>query len=100
MALRYKNSVMSLDGKKVRQVNIKVANKYFNNGRTVWLHPCNMKINNPWQSPMAIKANGMDGFSNDNKFMSMVSDFRYYNCNKELGRYPIFFVETDDNVLK
>lgn len=100
MALRYKNSVMSLDGKKVRQVNIKVANKYFNNGRTVWLHPCNMKLNNPWQSPMAIKANGMDGFSNDNKFMSMVSDFRYYNCNKELDRYPIFFVETDDNVLK
>lgn len=91
---------MSLDGKKVRQVNIKVANKYFNNGRTVWLHPCNMNLNNPWQSPMAIKANSMDGFSNDNKFMSMVSDFRYYNCNKELGRYPIFFVETDDNVLK
>lgn len=91
MALRYSNEILSISGKKVKQVTIKVAEKAFNEGKQLWLHPCNMRINNPWQSPMPI--NEDKTFVGCKSFTSVVEVYKNYNCDNERGKYPIFFVE-------
>jgi hypothetical protein len=91
MALRYSNKILSISGKNVKQVNIKVAEKAFNEGKLLWLHPCNMRINSPWQSPMPI--NKDKAFVGCKSFTSVVEVYKNYNCDNERGKYPIFFVE-------
>lgn len=91
MALRYSNETLSISGKKVKQVTIKVAEKAFNEGKQLWLHPCNMRINNPWQSPMPI--NKEKTFVGCKSFTSVVEVYKNYNCDNERGKYPILFVE-------
>ncbi len=95
MALRYSNVFLSIDGKKVKQVSINVAEKAYNEGKQLWLHPCNMKVNNTWQTPMPLCKSEIDNnaFLVGSTFKAMVNDFKFYNCDNERGKYPIFFVE-------
>lgn len=97
MALRYSNMVLSISGKKAKQVSIKSAEKAYNDGKQLWLHPCNMRVNNPWQSPMPLNKADVDNnaFTNGSSFKAMVNDYKYYNCDNERGKYPIFFVEVE-----
>lgn len=97
MALRYSNKVLSISGKKAKQVNIKFAEKAYNEGKQLWLHPCNMRVDNPWQSPMPLNKADVDNnaFTNGSSFSAMVNDYKYYNCDNERGKYPIFFVEVE-----
>lgn len=95
MALRYTNRVFLMDNKKVRQVTIKKAETAYNSGKEVWMHSCNMRVDNPWQHPCKInkKQTEDNAFTNGSTFSQMVNDFKYYNCDGERGTYPIFFIE-------
>lgn len=95
MALRYTNRVFLMDNKKIRQVTIKKAETAYNSGKEVWMHSCNMRVDNPWQHPCKInkKQTEDNAFTNGSTFSQMVNDFKYYNCDSERGTYPIFFIE-------
>ena len=95
MALRYSKETLSISGKKAKQVNIKVAEKAYNEGKQIWLLPCNMRINNPWQHPMPLCTSDVENnaFTIGSTFKEIVNDFKYYNCDNERGKYPSFFIE-------
>lgn len=97
MALRYSNMVLSISNRKVKQVSIKSAEKAYNDGKQLWLHPCNMRVNNPCQSPMPLNKADVDNnaFTSGSSFSAMVNDYKHYNCDNERGKYPIFFVEVE-----
>lgn len=78
----------------VKQVSAPVAKKAYEDNKPVWLHPCNMKVSNPWQNPMPTNKKRIEdnAFTNGSTFENIVNDFRYYNCDNERGKYPIFFV--------
>lgn len=95
MALRYANQSVSIEGKKAKQVNIKMAEKAYNEGKQLWLLPCNIRINNAWQHPMPLDRKSIEdnAFKCGSTFSQIVNEFKYYNCDNERGKYPIFFVE-------
>lgn len=103
--LRYNGMIFKMeDGNgithNVRQVNRTTAMKVFNNGKDIWMHPCNMRVMNPWQQPYNVsqyntnnsgtKVSGMS-----NTFEAIVNNFTFYNCDNIRGKKPIFFVQTD-----
>lgn len=99
--LRYKNNTFNmtdLEGvsHKVMQVTSSKAKKAYESGKPIWLHPCNMRVNNAWQKPMPTSKKRIEdnAFTDRCTFENVVNDFRYYNCDNERGRYPIFFVPT------
>lgn len=97
--MKYKNQLIKLvdcNNKEcnVIQVSITKAKNAYNNGMTIWLHPCNTLIDNMWLIPYSfnktlldIKYNGAPIFDN------LVNQYQYYKCNNQLGNYPIFFIE-------
>lgn len=91
MALRYSNEILSISGKKVKQVTIKVAEKAFNEGKQLWLQPCKLRVNNPYHPPMLISKE--ETFAWCNSFSSIIEVYKHYNCYGRRGKYPIFFVE-------
>lgn len=97
MALRYSNKVLSILGKKAKQVNIKSAEKAYNDSKQLWLLPCNMMVDNHWQTPMPLNKADVsnNAFTSGSSFSAMVNDYKYYNCDTERGKYPIFFVEVE-----
>lgn len=94
--MRYSGEIITLrpSGIRVKQVNKTTARKLYNEGKTIYMHSCNMTLNNPWTSPYDININGRYGLANTS-FDSMVLDFQYYNCDAERGKYANFFVEVD-----
>lgn len=78
----------------VKQVSAPVAKKTYEDNKPVWLHPCNMKVSNPWHNPYCIsKAHITDPFAlRISEFDRVVEAYQYYNCDNERGKYPIFFV--------
>lgn len=95
MGLRYQNEIFSISGQKTKQINKKIAEQAYNNGKQLWILPCNMRINNPWQHPMPLSKKGVEdnAFTMGSSFNDIINDFIYYNCDNERGKYPIFFVE-------
>ena len=71
----------------VKQVNKTKAKRLFEQGTVIYLHPCNMAINNPWMTPSDHKND------RDYNFDNLVNTWSYYNANSELGYYPNFFIE-------
>lgn len=92
--MKYKNESFELFDETntkctVIQVDKTRAMNAYNENYTVWFHPCNMRIFNPWQFPMAINRNEVVNAS----FECIVNQYKYYNCNSQLGSYPIFFIK-------
>lgn len=77
-------------GRKVRQITKQTAKKNYYAGKTIFVLPCNMKVNNFWMSPCPINKNE-DVY--DSSFDTQLANYVYYNCDKERGKYPIFFAE-------
>lgn len=70
-----------------QQINKTKAEKFFNEGREIFLLPCRANPHSIWveMSPLSKK----DG---DN-FKSLVNAFEYYNCDGQIGRYAVCFVK-------
>lgn len=75
-----------------RQINIISARKLYDKGVKIWLHPCNLTINNCWQVPYHYQKSE----TNTESFDSLVNSFMYYNCDRQRGRRIIFFAECDN----
>ena len=92
--MRYKDKERLVRGVKSMQQNKNVARRMFGEGKKVFLHPCNMWLNNPWQGPMEVRNFVReDNESKEEQFNKAVNSFTYYNCDSARGRYPSFFVE-------
>ena len=76
-------------GKTFCQINKRKAEKMFNLGYNVYMHPHKMRVNNIWQNPTPTNRAG-------GEFSKTLNAFIYYNCNTETGRYPNYFVLLDD----
>ena len=75
----------------VKQCNVLTAEKAYNNGKIIWLHPCNLKLKNVWQEPYTFQKSE----TNQENFTSLVNSFKYYNCDSQRGRRVIFFIENN-----
>lgn len=90
----YSNQIVRIDNKNAFQVSIKKAERYFNEGRQLWLHPCNLRLNNAWQNPMPLSKDIQDNpHYNEASLRSIVNEFSYYNCDNERGNRVLIFVE-------
>lgn len=74
-----------------KQVNKLTAKKLYDKGIKIWLHPCNLTLNNVWQVPYHYQKSE----TNTECFDSLVNSFRYYNCGRQRGKRIIFFAECD-----
>lgn len=87
----------TVNGKNIERVTITTARKTFSNGKTVYLLPLLMRVNNMWQSPCSIDNKDLENDTlyktSDELFESYVNSFEYYNCNSEMGNKAKFFVE-------
>lgn len=75
------------NGKKFVRVNKTKARIKYNEGKTVYLIPDMMRLDNAWQFPYPI-----NNEREDREFDDIVNSFRYYNCDNERGRGVKYFV--------
>lgn len=69
------------------KVNKPQAEELYDNGYTVFFHPCRMRLNNMWQSPYEAQRNKQ----RPEEFQTVNNEFIYYNCDNERGVYPSYF---------
>lgn len=80
MTLTYNNS-------NFERVDKRVAEKFFKAGKRVCMLPCYANPNSPWNVPYLMDYHA--------PFIHQINEFTYYNCNKEMGTYPSFYVEKE-----
>lgn len=49
--------------------------------------PCKANLNSMWISPMWLTLASVEDFE------KAINEYTYYNCNKEVGNYPHFYVK-------
>lgn len=97
--MRYKNKNITLIDNENKECNViqvtkTKAKNAFNNDKNVWLHPCLMRLNNVWQKPYCFNRKSLETKYNDTpNFDTIINHYKYYNCNNQLGTYPIYFIE-------
>jgi hypothetical protein len=105
----YTGQILNIDNKRCKQVTKKAARNIFYSGKTIWLHSCNLTINNPWQTPMPGEFDPQSeiskmqlsirekecGFEFDfiDGFEDWCNSFAYYNHDNERGKRTLFFTE-------
>lgn len=91
--MKYKDEVIRIERicVNVKQVNKVLARRLYNEGKTIFLNACNMRINNMWTTPCPI-SKGNEAWSGDS-FDGRVNEYQWYNCDNERGKYANYFVE-------
>ena len=72
----------------LKKIRKPTAKKVFEEGKSVYLLPCKMQLNNSWLQPVRI-VKGL----NCEDFDVAVNSFEYYNCTNETGKYTHFYEE-------
>lgn len=76
----------------VLQVTKTQAKKLFEQGKTIYLHPSNMKFDNIWHSPLPFSIDRLKNeFGWD--FEKYVHNFEVFNCDGGWGKYAHFFIQ-------
>ena len=87
---------------KYRRIRKDKARRLYNDGKTVYIVPCNVypDNSNPWIKPFELKKatidkqyEGYDELKQLYSFDSRINNFEYYNCNYELGYYTAFYIK-------
>lgn len=86
--MKYSGMTLKIQGQNCKQINRPTANRLFNNGIDIFLHPSKMALLNPWQSPININIERLDNYT----FEEYVNNFDFYTP-AELGNYPNFFTK-------
>lgn len=81
-------------GVKYVRINKRKARIKFNEGKTIFLIPDMMRLENAWQSPCPISNNRLSAIGTS--FDNHVNDFMYYNCDSERGRGVKYFIAEND----
>lgn len=71
----------------VEKITKRIAKRIYEDGGEVYLHPSNMPFDSMWMLPLNISLYSCDGAD----FDAILNEYRYYNCDKERGRYIHFF---------
>lgn len=86
-----------------KKVNKTQARKLYFNGCPIMLLPCKININNAlsdksWVKPIKISFIPETSYLdyNTSQFDFKVSDYEYFNCNTETGRYVCYYVSEED----
>jgi len=74
---------------KFKRVDKKVARKHWSKGGTVYLLPCQMRLESHFSVPCSISSNKNSPAS---QFDVSVKMYEYYNCNSEVGKYVSFYI--------
>lgn len=77
-----KNIRVVIEDKLFNRVTKDKAKTFFENGKNIYILPCNVNPNNMWIKPVCIEG----------PFDEFVNAYTYYNCNKETGEYVSFYV--------
>lgn len=72
------------------QVNKRTAEKLINNGYTIRMIPCKLRLRNIWFEPAEINFEKLAEW--DTNFTKFVNEYIYYNCNNETGTRPSYFL--------
>jgi hypothetical protein len=70
----------------MKKINITTARRLFDQGNAVITVPCNC-------SPLSMFAYKLTPELTWAKFDQAISEYAYYNCNAELGRYLHYYAE-------
>jgi hypothetical protein len=82
------------NGITLAQVNVTKAKRLYKEGVTVYLIQSNACTNSPWIKPHELKADvGSGRITRAIDFDGVVTAYRYYNCNSELGQRVHFLVD-------
>lgn len=74
-----------------KRISKRTAKKYYNEGKGVYLLPCNFNPENIWQAPMLVKYSQEKDY-----FNRSVIAFEYYNCgDRERGYYAAYYVRNE-----
>lgn len=71
----------------VIKVNKAHAEKLYNSGYTIFMHPCKMRLNNTWQDPHLMKRTEQ----HPEEFKKLDAQYTFYQCDNYRGRYPNYF---------
>lgn len=91
----------------ITRVRKPMAKSLYDCGLTIYLLPNKINPNNSWIKPTSISVYQRDDYKYD--FEYILNQFRYYNCNNELGKDIHYYVEdfhnfcfitSDNTVLK
>ena len=67
------------------RINKKEARNRYNDGKAVFLMPCNIRFDNAWVQLYTINKKSGDDFD------KLVNHYEYYNCDHERGYYASFY---------
>ena len=67
------------------KVDKKIATKLFNEGKSIYLLPNKVRVDNMWIQPFEVNNNHNDSLD------SIINAYAYYNCNSELGNRVSFY---------
>ena len=95
--MRYAGMTLNFRENQYKQVNKKQAERAFCEGEEILMLSSNMRFDNMWVSPcsMTLKEVQSRCATDDPKeiFDHMCSDYEYYNCDRERGKYIQFFIQ-------
>lgn len=80
-------------GFKYDQITIKEARRRFLSGERILICAAKIKPFNPWGGTFFIKAADHPEEEPGAVFDHYVNSFTWYNCNYEVGKYPVFYKE-------
>lgn len=72
----------------MKQLTKPQARKAYEARKVIIIAPCKCRVDGPFAFRM-----NPDWIDEFNSFDQMVSNFTYYNCNNEMGRYPRFYID-------
>lgn len=74
-----------------RKIKTIIKNKKENDGKTIYILPCLANLESPFICGF-IELN-IDKNVNEERFYNEINLIEYYNCNKEIGKYLVFYIE-------
>lgn len=87
--MRYTDLPIKIDNKDVKQININQARKFWKTSTTIYMIPCNLRIDNAWQPPFSFTYCPKI----DLDFEILIDEVAFYNCDSRRGQYLNFFVK-------
>ena len=75
------------------KVNRKTAERLINEGYTIKLIPCKVRLENLWIEPSYVTLEKLNEW--DTNFEKFVNAYSYYNCNSELGNHLAYYLNVE-----
>lgn len=89
----YKDIQIYIQGKQVIQINRRKAQKLYDAGYEVFLHPCKIAFNSLWKEPLEISREILTDQAT--RFERWVQHYEQLNCNSVMGAYSRFYVRAE-----